>query len=306
MARGDYEAAWDASARILAALDPTTCDDPVAPYHCRWVWDGTPLQHRHVLVRCYHGLGDTIQFLRYLPALRRIAASVTLEVQPALLPLLKGHPAIDHLVAFDPAAPAAPSDCAIEIMELFFALRLRPDQAPPPYLSAAPAPLPKGTIGLCWQAGAWDPQRSVSPDMFRAFTEWPCISLVTAPTDLAVLNPDGCPQDMVKTASLVAGAALIITVDTMIAHLAGALGRPVWLLLKHEADWRWTAAKGHSPWYPSMRIYRQRSPGDWTEPVAQVLTDLRQQSLRQGTMMMRSLGPPSRSRAFFSRSPRRA
>src|SRR4051812_6964333 len=232
--RGDYETAWDISAATLKGLDPATRDDPRLPYHCRWVWDGTPLRGRHVLVRCYHGLGDTIQFLRYLPLLRKIAASVTLEVQPALLPMLDAQAGADHLIAFDPGRPARGYGCAIEIMELFFALRVAPELAPPPYLSAAPAPLAKGTIGLCWQAGGWDQERSIHSELFKCFGPWPCISLVTTPSKLPVMNPEGCPEDMVRTASLVAGAAMVVTVDTMIAHLAGALGRPVWLLLKHQ------------------------------------------------------------------------
>jgi hypothetical protein len=272
--RSDYDAAWNISAGILARRDPGSCDDPALPYHRRWVWDGTSLRQRRVLVRCYNGLGDTIQFVRYLSFLRRIAASVTLEAQPALLPLLKTLAGPDCCIPFDPAAPAAQCDSAIEIMELFFALRLRPERAPPPYLSAVPAPLPNGTLGLCWQAGDWDPQRSIAPDLFEAFTRWPCVSLVTAPTNLAVLNPQGCPRDMVRTASLIAGARLIVTVDTMIAHLAGALGRPVWLLLKHDPDWRWSSGGARSPWYPTMRIYRQSVPGDWAGVIAQVMEDL--------------------------------
>jgi hypothetical protein len=225
-------------------------------------------------VRCYNGLGDTIQFARYLPFLKRIAASVTLEAQSALLPLLNILPAADCCIPFDPAAPIAQCDCAVEIMELFFALRLPPERAPPPYLSAVSAPLPNGTLGLCWQAGDWDPQRSIASDLFQPLTRWPCVSLVTAPTDLAVLNPQGCPRDMVRTAALVAGARLIVTVDTMVAHLAGALGRPVWLLLKHDPDWRWSSGGANSPWYPTMRIYRQRIAGDWAGVMAQVLADL--------------------------------
>jgi hypothetical protein len=272
--RNDYDAAWNISASILAQRDPGTRDDPALPYHRRWVWDGTSLRRRHVLVRCYNGLGDTIQFVRYLSFLRRIAASVTLEAQPALLPLLNTLRGADCFIPFDPATPATQCDCAIEIMELFFALRLRPEQAAPPYLCAVPASLPSGTLGLCWQAGDWDPQRSIAPYLFQPLTRWPCVSLVTAPTDLAVLNPQGCPKDMVRTAALVAGARLIVTVDTMIAHLAGALGRPVWLLLKHDPDWRWSSGGAHSPWYPSMRIYRQSAPGDWGGVVARVLADL--------------------------------
>jgi ADP-heptose:LPS heptosyltransferase len=76
------------------------------------------------------------------------------------------------------------------------------------------------------------------------------------------------------TAATIAGLELVITVDTMVAHLAGALGRPTWLLLKHDADWRWMEGRSDSPWYPSMRLYRQTMPGDWTGVVARVVADL--------------------------------
>jgi len=89
-----------------------------------------------------------------------------------------------------------------------------------------------------------------------------------------VRNPQGCPFDMRETAALVAGCALVITVDTMIAHLAGALGKPVWLLLKHAPDWRWAPETGRSEWYPTARLYAQPTPGDWAPVIAQVAQDL--------------------------------
>jgi ADP-heptose:LPS heptosyltransferase len=93
-------------------------------------------------------------------------------------------------------------------------------------------------------------------------------------TQLDVLNAMGCPFDMDATAALVAGAELVITVDTMIAHLAGALGKPTWLLLKAEPDWRWAPDRRTTPWYPSMRLYVQPSPGDWESVIAEVERDL--------------------------------
>src|SRR5690242_16871168 len=96
MRRGDFAAAWRINDAVLAARDPRGRDDPRLPYHLRWVWDGRSVWDRHVLVRCYHGLGDTLQFARYLPALRARARSVTLECQPPLLPLLASLPAVDR------------------------------------------------------------------------------------------------------------------------------------------------------------------------------------------------------------------
>jgi Glycosyltransferase family 9 (heptosyltransferase) len=274
LSRGDHETAWRISASILAASDPSKRDDPSLPYHLRWVWDGRPFRGRHVLVRCYHGFGDTIQFARYLPPLRAVAASVTLEVAPKLLPLFEGFPGIDKTVAFDPDAPAPPSECDIEIMELPFALRKRPDCIPLPYLRAEPAPLPAGTIGLCWRAGKWDQRRSLPPELFDPLTRYPCVTLVAKPTTLDVLNPEGCPNQIMPTAELIAGVDLVITVDTMIAHLAGALGRPTWLLLRRHPDWRWRQGTAETPWYPSMRLYRQSNEGEWGDVIARVREDL--------------------------------
>ena len=127
----------------------------------------------------------------------------------------------------------------------------------------APAPLPPGTLALCWGAGDWDPDRSVPEPMFAPFCRGPALSLMPGPTALPVLNPQGCPLDIRRTAELVAGAAGVVTVDTMIAHLAGMLGRPVCLLVKHRPDWRWPVRGRRTPWYPTMRVWRQPAPGDW-------------------------------------------
>ena len=156
-----------------------------------------------------------------------------------------------------------------------FALRARPATVRVPYLRFAPAVLPAATVAICYAAGDWDKSRSVPPASLAPLVAGrPAITLVTEPSDLPVLNPEGCPPDIGATAALVAGAALVITVDTMIAHLAGALGTPTWLLLKHEPDWRWPVTGTRTAWYPAMRLYRQQSPGDWQGVVDRVATDL--------------------------------
>ncbi len=275
MRSGEYETAWALAEQTLRERDPATRDDPRSPCHLRWVWDGRAFDGRHVLVRCYHGLGDTIQFARYLPALGARAASLTVEMQPRLLALVDGMAGIDRLVPFDPARPLPRLECDLEITELDFALRMPPGEAPPPYLEAAPAILPNGTIGLCYGAGDWDRGRSVPAELFASLARnTPCITLMPEPCPLDVLNPGGCPFDMRVTASLTAATTCVITVDTMIAHLAGALGRPVWLLLKSDPDWRWPAEGNGCPWYPSMRIYMQPQPGDWAPVVSRIERDL--------------------------------
>ena len=273
MRRGDHDAAWRINDAVLAARDPRTRDDPALPYHQRWVWNGRRVDGRHVLVRCYHGLGDTLQFARYFPALRARAASVVVEAQPELLPLLASAPGPDRLIAFDVAAPAPPSECDIEIMELAHALRLPGYACPPPYLRAPAAAAPAGAVGLCWQAGGWDAARSIPAELLApVFAGRPVVALQPDPPPamLGALNPLGCGRDIAGTAALIAGLGLIVTVDTMVAHLAGALDRPCWLMLKHDADWRWMADRADSPWYPSMRLFRQPAPGDWGTVAARV------------------------------------
>lgn len=275
MRAGAYAEAWACEEAVRASRDPATRDDPREPYHRRWVWDGTPLDGREVLVRCYHGLGDTIQFARFLPWLAERAASVTMEAPSRLIPQLATVTDAVRFVPFDHAAPTRAEDAAVEITELMSALRLPPDTLAVPYMTASRAALPHATVGLCYAAGDWDGERNVPPELLRPICEQAtCLSLVAEPTDLPVLNPAGCPFDLGTTASLIAGAALVVTVDTMVAHLAGAMGRPTWLMLKAEPDWRWDPAARGSAWYPTLRLYPQPSSGDWRGAVSAIAHDL--------------------------------
>jgi hypothetical protein len=274
MREGDHASAWAISETLLAARDPASRDDPRLPYHLRWVWDGRPLDGRSVLVRCYHGLGDTIQFARFLPLLRRRAAEVTVEIQPRLIPLFDPELA-DRMVAFDPDHPLPPAERDVEIMELAFALRTPPSAVRPPYIRVEPESLTPETIGLCCQAGDWDDSRSIPPNLLMPLCELgPCVTLDPTPSPLPVGNPEGAPYDMRRTAALVAGVSAVVTVDTMIAHLAGAMGKPTWLLLKHEPDWRWSPRTGRSDWYPSMRLFAQSTAGDWRDVAERVRHDI--------------------------------
>jgi hypothetical protein len=269
----DYDQAWRISEAALAGRDPATRDDSRLPYHLRWVWDGTPPDGRDVLVRCYHGLGDTLQFARYLPELARRAASVTVEVQPSLICLLSDFPC--KLVPFDLAEPQPPSACDIEIMELACVLRTPPDAGCAPWIRADGFTFPAGTIGLCLTAGEWDSARCVPAEAFAATPlQRRCIALDLGRSTLGVLNPGGCPADLAATAAFIAGCEAVVTVDTMIAHLAGAMGKPTWLMLCHEPDWRWTPGRADTPWYPSLRLVHQEEPGNWGPVVATVRAEL--------------------------------
>jgi hypothetical protein len=285
MREARYDDAWALSAQTLAERAPSTRDDPTLPYHRRWVWDGRPVDGQEVLVRCYHGLGDTLQFARFLPLLADRAASVTVEIQPALLGLLAAQMPGIRFVPFDVACPLPPQEVDVGINELDFALRAAPESARSPYLTARPAALPAGTVGLCCSCGDWDAARSIPSALLASLADAaPCISLMPGPCDLPVLNPNGAPAEIAETARIVAGCDLVITVDTMIAHLAGALGRPTWLLLKSEPDWRWDPAQPTSLWYPATTLYLQPSPGDWGAVIDRVAGDLADRVARRNLL----------------------
>ena len=269
MRREDWQAAWAIASAVLAARDPATRDDPARPCHERWVWDGRDLAGRAVVVRCYHGLGDTLQFVRFLPALRARAAHVTLEAQPELCPLLANVAGADRVTPFDPAAPI-PAETDIEVMELQHALRAAPGSAP--YLRVPPVPVPGAALGACWQAGGWDPARSIPLAELRPALPPGAVSLQRGAAGLP--DPLQGSMDVLAPAGLIASLRRVVTVDSMVAHLAGALGRPVELLLKADADWRWGRGS-RTAWYAATRLHRQPAPGAWAAPVASVAAALK-------------------------------
>ncbi len=299
MLDGDFDRAWAISDEIMRQRVGHSCAQ--LPYHLRWVWDGSALRGRNVLVRCYHGLGDTLQFIRFVPRLAAMAGSVAVEAQPELLPLLSS---ADGISALYPLGAASPSfDVAIESMELPHALRISLDQLPGPipYLRVPSAPMGSSLlrqsvprrlrIGVVWAAGNWRRERSLPPALLLPLTRLPldlvCLQLGPArhdPSAATLLrifasvvseNPT-----IVETAALLCDLDLIVTVDTMVAHLAGALGRPVWILLDAEADWRWMRNRDDSPWYPTMRLFRQIRPGRWESVVDQLMAALIERALQ--------------------------
>jgi hypothetical protein len=281
MRRGDFAAAWRVSDRILARRTPgEQCWH--LPRHEQWVWDGRPLADRTVLVRCYHGLGDTIQFARFLPLLANVARQTLVWAQPPLLPLLATLPGVGRLLPLHDGAPGVDYDVDVEIMELAHALRVSPDSLPAcvPYFDVPRAPRVSDrlSVGVLAQAGEWDPRRSVPADLLTrlAAPDTPGVALFNL--QLRPRLPglaDLSTPDILRLASRVRALDLVITPDTMLAHLAGALGVATWTLLPAEADWRWMdAERTDSPWYPTMRLFRQPRPGDWAAVIAEVRRQL--------------------------------
>jgi hypothetical protein len=297
MRRGAFEAAWRETDRIEAPRRADQAAGRLVPHPDHLLWDGAAFHGQRVLVRCNHGLGDTLQFIRFVPQLREIASHVTVLVQPHLVELLQCEAFGDVQNGWTDAAPPA-HDVQVEIMELPYAFRSTIETLPRrvPYLpldnvrafAGAIPPLARdgcARVGLVWGSSEWDPSRSIPLRCMEPLAHVPAVEFFglqqgahaepasEAPFALSVLSP--------YTAHIAAAAAamleldLVVTVDCMIAHLAGALGRPVWVLLKREADWRWMNDRADSPWYPTMRLLRQEREGDWSGVVRLVADGLR-------------------------------
>ena len=274
MRRGDFSAAHLASDRSIARR-PTggTCRD--LPRHLQWVWTGAPLESRRVLVRCYHGLGDTLQFARFLPRLSHLARETIVWAQPWLIPLLETMRGLDgcRFLPLHDGEPGVDFDVDVEIMELAHALRIGHEELSKniPYLHVPPAARlsDRFSIGVVARAGGWDERRSIDPALMHVSR--PDVALFSLqPGDAVPGMTNAATTDALELAARLQALDLVICVDTMLAHLAGALGVSVWLLLPAEADWRWMTDRADSPWYPSMRIVRQPSPGAWEPVVARV------------------------------------
>lgn len=269
MRRGDFHAAWRISDRVLEQ-HRRAGHDFAAPRHEQWVWDGTALDGKHVLVRCYHGLGDTIMLARLLPGLACLAAHVTVWAQPVLIPLLRTLAGHCDLMPLHDGTPDVDYDVDLESMELLHALHISLDTLPArvPYLHVEPAPF-CAELGLLAQAGDWDERRSIPSDLLGLLARGRDAVSFQLGSSIPGTR-DASTPDLLELAGRLRTTKLVVTVDTMLAHLAGALGVPTWTLLPFEADWRWMADRTDSPWYPTMRLFRQPRPGDWQSVICQV------------------------------------
>lgn len=263
-------------------------------------WDGSPIGERVMLLHAEQGLGDTLQFCRYVPRIAAGAKTI-LEVQRPLERLLSRLPGIIRIVSY--GDPLPPHDLHCSLLSLPHVLGTTLDNIPrtTPYLAADPtdaarwraklAGLRGLRVGLCWAGGkspnnpgqvATDARRSISLATLAPLAGMAGVCFVSlqlgAPAAEASRPPDGFTlydftagiRDFADTAALIAGLDLVISVDTAVAHLAGALDKPVWLLNRFDTCFRWLQDRDDSPWYPRLRQFRQPAPGDWRSVIAVV------------------------------------
>jgi tetratricopeptide (TPR) repeat protein len=262
-------------------------------------WRGEPLHGDRILLHAERGLGDTLQFLRYAYIVHEAGGKVILEVPAALRRLAPLLPCIEELVVSGEKLPDFSWHCPLMSLPLAFATAIDTIPSRIPYISipqeavntAAKLPWPsKGLrVGVAWAGNPKhkrDRLRSIPLSLLEPILQLKGVEFfslqVGDPTkQLAAINAqitDLAPfiADMADTAALIDRLDVVISVDTSVAHLAGALGKPVWLLLAYDADWRWLTGRENSPWYPTARLFRQRSYGDWAGVIERVAAALAQ------------------------------
>ena len=291
MLAGDYAAAWSESDAIRrrGAHDP----------HRFWL--GEDLSDRQVILRCLHGYGDTVQFLRYVPHLRRLARQLIIEVPSAMREIVACIDGVNAVTTWEMEAQASSDwDSQVEVTELPYLFRTQLAELP---ITEGYLHLPASSvnafgqfvgrgylarIGVIWSAAEWNPGRSVPVKQLQrlmerrecefwnlqggtAWREWDQLRQRDNLRDVPA-----CRNGILPLASAIAALDLLITVDTLAAHLAGAMGKPAWVLLQRAGDWRWMTERIDSPWYPSLRLFRQCVQGEWDSVVRDVSEHLEQ------------------------------
>lgn len=280
------------------------------------LWLGeTSLLGRTIFVHGEQGHGDVLQFCRLVPELSDLGAEVVLEVPYALARLIRTMPGRQHVIGHNEPPPAFDVHCPLMSLPLALGLTLETIPAEVPYLWADPdqarawairlTSLPGLRVGLVWAgnprandpaANAIDRRRSMTLAQLAPLGAVPGVSLIslqkgppaeqarTPPAGLALTDWTDELWDFADTAALIAGLDLVISVDTSVVHLAGALGKKVWVLNRYDACWRWLHGRTDSPWYPTARLFRQRDYGEWDSVIDEVVAALRKLvGDRQGT-----------------------
>ena len=284
-----YEHRWDAAKSLKGCRRDFQ----------RPLWLGQELlRGKRILIHAEQGLGDTIQFCRYLKQVKGLGAWVAFEVQPALIPLLSGLEGVDELIAKGQPLPEFEYHCPLLSLPLAFKTSLESIPAPSPYLFAQSERVARWAkrlgvdgykIGVCWKSSAAIKERSIPIELFAVLSSIPGVRLISlhkgeGEKELATL-PDGMRVEalgsdfdadgaFLDTAAVIDCCDLVITTDTSVAHLAGALGASTWVALPYVPDWRWMMERADSPWYPTVRLFRQSAAGEWGAVLEQMSLSL--------------------------------
>jgi len=265
-------------------------------------WNGKDAQGRTLLIRAEQGFGDTLQFCRYAPLAAMRGLRVILEVQSPLVNIMKSLPGIEQVIAQGNALPDFDFYCPMMSLPAAFNTTLETIPCSVPYLGVNGESVEKWRdrlqddagkmlkVGLVWSGKpraqspdliAVDRRRSMSPELLAPLINVSGIKYYSlqktgqsAPREFGFIDyMDEC-SDFSDTAALIANLDLVISVDTAVAHLAGALGKPVWILNRFDSCWRWFKEREDSPWYPTLRLIRQPEPGDWKSVILRAENDL--------------------------------
>jgi tetratricopeptide (TPR) repeat protein len=285
LARGDFQRGWDEYEWRWKCTDLKFASRNFAQPK----WDGSPLGGRAVLLHAEQGFGDTIQFIRYLPLVTQRGGRVIVECQPELQRLLKTMAGEYQIVSRGQPLPAFDFHCPLLSLPRVFGTTLANLPKTLPYRRTEVGDagswqhhlvehFPLAKVGLAWAgnpAHKNNRNRSINLARLAPLGRVPGVRLVSLqkgdaaaeakapPSGMELIDRTEELKDFADTAALIANLDLVISVDTAVAHLAGAMGKPVWTLLPFVAEWRWLQEREDSPWYPSMRLFRQSSLGDW-------------------------------------------
>lgn len=246
--------------------------DKAAPQVPIQQWQGEPLDGKRVLIWSEEGFGDQIMYARFAPLLAEQAASVVWVVPHELARLFGACLPGIEIVPINTGPVPGVVDYIIPSSALPVILMADRSEPPPaPYLSAPPPNVIPGlNVGVMAKgnpAHQNDANRSLPDDL--------AAELLALPGGVSLAPEETGARDFHDTATIVAGLDLVISVDTSVVHLAGAMGKAVWVLLPHKADWRWQRGRADSPWYGSARLFRQPNPGDWRSVLDEVAASLR-------------------------------
>jgi tetratricopeptide (TPR) repeat protein len=299
LVRGDFQRGW-----TEYEWRWKTGNLRIRDYH-RPQWDGQPLAGKSILLHAEQGLGDTIQFIRYATLVKSQGATVLVECHKSLLRLLASCPGIDRLIAHGDALPETDVHLALLSLPGIFKTSLETIPANVPYLFADSSLVVEWRetlremrgfkIGINWHGEKGRREfrdRDVPLSCFASLAQAPGATLVSlqrggkaelaaSPGCQSIVDPgDGIDKDrgaFMDTVAIMKNLHLVITSDTSVAHVAGALGVPVWIVLPFAGDWRWLLDRSDSPWYPTVRLFRQKSPGDWDHVFSEVRAALSEQ-----------------------------